>query len=100
MKQMVKYMNGQIMSRMSRKKQTINAKNAIILIKKGNKKMGEIALTNTINVSLSGTPSGLGEFSTNTILLASNETPLNAEPYIWAVNAQDIINAYGSNSET
>ena len=62
--------------------------------------MGEIALTNTINVSLSGTPSGLGEFSTNTILLASNETPLNAEPYIWAVNAQDIINAYGSKSET
>lgn len=62
--------------------------------------MGEIALTNTINVSLSGTPSGLGEFSTNTILLASNETPLNADPYIWAVNAQDVINAYGTDSVT
>lgn len=62
--------------------------------------MGEIALTNTINVSLSGTPSGLGDFSTNTILLASNESPLNAEPYIWAVNAQDIINTYGTNSVT
>lgn len=62
--------------------------------------MGEIALTNTINVSLSSTPSGLGEFSTNTILLASNETPLNADPYIWAVNAQDVINAYGTDSVT
>lgn len=62
--------------------------------------MGEIALTNTINVSLSGTPSGLGEFSTNTILLASNEQPLNAEPYIWAVTPADIINAYGSDSVT
>ena len=62
--------------------------------------MGEIAVTNTINVSLSGSPQGLGEFSTNTVLLASNETPLNAEPYIWAVNSDDIVKAYGSDSET
>lgn len=62
--------------------------------------MGEIALTNTINVSLSGAPSGLGEFSTNTVLLATNETPLNAEPFIWAINSADIVNAYGSDSET
>ena len=62
--------------------------------------MGEIALTNTINVSLSSAPRGLGEFSTNTILLATNEAPLSAEPYIWAVNATDIINEYGSTSLT
>ena len=61
---------------------------------------GNIALGNTINVSLSGTPKGLGEFSTNSIVLLSNETPLSAEPFIWAVNAQDVINEYGSDSLT
>ena len=62
--------------------------------------MGEIALTNTINITLSGTPKGLGDFATNSILLATNETPLSSEPYIWAVSAQDIINEYGSDSKT
>jgi hypothetical protein len=61
---------------------------------------GNIALSNTINVSLSNTPSGLGDYNTNSIVLLSNETPLSAEPYIWAVNAQDVINEYGSNSLT
>lgn len=61
---------------------------------------GNIALSNTINVSLSGAPAGLGEYSTNSIVLLSNEQPLSAEPYIWAVNAQDVINEYGSNSLT
>ena len=61
---------------------------------------GQIALSNTINVTLSGTPVGLGEYSTNSIVLLSNEQPLSAEPYIWAVSAQDVINEYGSNSLT
>lgn len=61
---------------------------------------GQIALSNTINVTLGSTPSGLGEYSTNSIVLLSNETPLSAEPYIWAVSAQDVINEYGSNSLT
>jgi len=61
---------------------------------------GNIALSNTINVSVSATPAGLGEYSTNSIVLLSNEQPLSAEPYIWAVNAQDIVNEYGSNSVT
>jgi len=61
---------------------------------------GNIAFSNTINVSLSNTPSGLGDYNTNSIVLLSNETPLSAEPYIWAVNAQDVINEYGSNSLT
>lgn len=61
---------------------------------------GNIALSNTINVSLSNTPRGLGEYNTNSIVLLSNEQPLSAEPYIWAVNAQDVINEYGSNSLT
>ena len=61
---------------------------------------GNIALSNTINVSLSNTPKGLGDYNTNSIVLLSNETPLSAEPYIWAVNAQDVINEYGSNSLT
>ena len=61
---------------------------------------GNIALSNTINVSLSMTPAGLGDYSTNSIVLLSNEQPLSSEPYIWAVNAQDVINEYGSTSLT
>ena len=61
---------------------------------------GNIALSNTINISVSGTPAGLGEYSTNSIVLLSNEQPLSAEPYIWAVNAQDVVNEYGSDSLT
>ena len=62
--------------------------------------MGTIDLSNTINVSLSATPQGLRDFSTNTICIFSNEQPLSTEPYISAVNAQDIINEYGTNSLT
>ena len=61
---------------------------------------GNIALSNTINVSLSMTPTGLGDYSTNSIVLLSNEQPLSSEPYIWAVNAQDVINEYGASSLT
>ena len=61
---------------------------------------GNIALSNTINITIADTPSGLGEYNTNTICLFSNEQPLSVEPYIWAVNADDIINEYGANSMT
>lgn len=61
---------------------------------------GNIALSNTINVSISTTPAGLGEYNTNSIVLLTNEQPLSAEPYIWAVGAQDVIEEYGSNSLT
>ncbi len=61
---------------------------------------GNIALSNTISITLADTPSGLGEYNTNTICLFSNEQPLSVEPYIWAVNADDIINEYGANSLT
>lgn len=59
-----------------------------------------VPLSYTINVSVSTAPSGLGEFNTNTICLFTNEQPLSSEPYIWAVNAQDGINEYGTNSLT
>lgn len=62
--------------------------------------MGQIPLTNTVNVTVTGAPSGLGEYNTNSICLFTNEQPLSVEPYIWAVNAQDIINEYGSDSKT
>lgn len=62
--------------------------------------MGQIPLSNTVNITVTGAPSGLGEFSTNSICLFSNEQPLSVEPYIWAENAQDIINEYGSDSRT
>ena len=61
---------------------------------------GNIALANTINVSLSNAPKGLGDYNTNSIVLLSNEQPLSSNPYIWAINAQDVIAEYGSNSLT
>jgi hypothetical protein len=61
---------------------------------------GNIALSNTINITIADTPSGLGEFNTNTICLFSNEQPLSVEPYLWAVSAQDVINEYGADSLT
>lgn len=62
--------------------------------------VGQIALSNTINITLASAPAGLKEASTNSIVLLSNEQPLSSEPYIWAVNAQDVINEYGSDSLT
>ena len=61
---------------------------------------GQIALNNTINITLTSAPSGLKEASTNSVVLLSNEQPLSSEPYIWANNSQDVINEYGSNSLT
>lgn len=59
-----------------------------------------IPLSYTVNVSISGTPSGLGEFNTNTICVLTNEQPLSINPYIYCVNAQDAINEYGTGSKT
>jgi len=59
-----------------------------------------VPLSYTINVSVSTTPKGLGEYNTNTICLLTNEAPLSSNPYIWAVNAQDAINEYGTDSLT
>ena len=59
-----------------------------------------VPITYTIDVSVSTTPTGLGEYNTNSICLLTNEQPLSSGPYIWAVNAQDVINEYGSNSLT
>lgn len=59
-----------------------------------------VPLSYTINVSVSTTPSGLGEYNSNSICLLTNETPLSTQPYIWAVNAQDAINEYGTDSLT
>lgn len=62
--------------------------------------MADISITNTINVSITDAPSGLGNYSTNSIYLLTNETPLSVNPYIWATDAQTIINEYGTNSKT
>jgi hypothetical protein len=59
-----------------------------------------VPLTYTIDVSVSTAPTGLGEQNTNTVCLLTNEQPLSTEPFIWAVNAQDAINEYGTNSLT
>lgn len=61
---------------------------------------GQIALSNTINITLASAPSGLKEYSTNSVVLLSNEQPLSSEPYIWANSPQDVIDEYGSNSLT
>lgn len=59
-----------------------------------------VPLTYTIDVSVSTAPRGLGEYNVNSICLLTNEQPLTTNPYIWAVNAQDAINEYGTNSLT
>lgn len=59
-----------------------------------------VPLSYTIDVSVSTTPTGLGEQNTNTICLLTNEQPLSTEPFIWAVNARDAINEYGTDSLT
>lgn len=59
-----------------------------------------VPLSYTINVSIATAPAGLGEFNTNTVCLFTNEQPLSVEPCIWAVNAQDAINEYGTDSLT
>lgn len=59
-----------------------------------------VPLSYTINVSVSTTPKGLSEYNVNSICLLTNEQPLSTNPYIWAVNGQDAINEYGSNSLT
>lgn len=59
-----------------------------------------VPLSYTINVSVSTASQGLGEYNINTVCLFTNEQPLSTEPYIWAVNTQDAINEYGTNSLT
>lgn len=59
-----------------------------------------VPLSYTVNVNIATTPSGLGEVNTNTVCLFTNESPLSVNPYIWAVNAQDVINEYGTDSLT
>lgn len=59
-----------------------------------------VPLSYTINIGIATAPQGLGEFNTNTTCILTNEQPLSTNPYIWAVNAQDAINEYGTNSLT
>ena len=62
--------------------------------------MAQIALSNVINISLSALPQGLSKYRTNNIALFSNEATSSIEPYIAAVSAGEIEQAYGSNSLT
>ena len=62
--------------------------------------MAQIALSNVINISLSALPQGLTKYRTNNIALFSNEATSSVEPYIAAVSAADIEQAYGTNSLT
>lgn len=62
--------------------------------------MAQIALSNVINISLSALPQGLSKYRTNNIALFSNEATSSVDPYIAAVSAAEIEQAYGSNSLT
>lgn len=59
-----------------------------------------VPLSLTVNVSIAKTPTGLGEYNTNTVCLFTNEAPNSIENYLWAVNARDVENVYGTNSLT
>ena len=62
--------------------------------------MAQIALSNVINISLSALPQGLTKYKTNNIALFSNEPTSSVEPFIAAVAAADVEQAYGTNSLT
>lgn len=59
-----------------------------------------VPLSLTVNVSIAKTPTGLGEYNTNTVCLFTNETPNSIDNYLWAVNARDVEAVYGTNSLT
>lgn len=62
--------------------------------------MAQIALSNVINISLSALPQGLTKYRTNNIALFSNESTSSVDPYIAAVSAAEIEQAYGTDSIT
>lgn len=62
--------------------------------------MAEISYTNTVNITLTGTPRGLSAFNTNNICIFSNEVPDFADDYkIYASNTE-VANDWGSDSLT
>lgn len=62
--------------------------------------MAQIDLSNVINISLSALPQGLTKYKTNNIALFSNEATTSIDPYITAISADVVEQAYGSNSLT
>jgi len=62
--------------------------------------MAEISLTNTINVSLSATPSGLSEFVIANTGLFSTDTPSFADEYRVYTSPRDVATDFGSSSLT
>src|SRR5574344_1035732 len=62
--------------------------------------MAAISLTNTINVSLSATPSGLSEFVIANTGLFSTDTPSFADEYRVYTSPRDVATDFGSSSLT
>ena len=59
-----------------------------------------LPISNIINVTLQGTPSGLVERNVNSIALFTNETPDNLDDYGIYITPQQVIDDYGSTSVT
>lgn len=62
--------------------------------------MAEISYTNTVNVTLTGTPRGMSAFNTNNICLFSNEVANFADPYKVYVSSAAPAADFGSDSIT
>lgn len=62
--------------------------------------MSEIALTNTINVSLTATPQGLSDYNINSIGLFSNEEAAFSDEYRVYVGPRDVVTDFGTSSRT
>jgi len=60
----------------------------------------QIDLSNVINVSLLGVPSGLQEPNVNSLALFTNEIPSNVDDFRIYLNSSDVGVDYGTNSET
>ena len=62
--------------------------------------MAEISYTNTVNVTLVGTPRGMAAFNTNNICLFTNEVANFADAYKVYVSSASVANDFGSDSLT
>lgn len=60
----------------------------------------QLDISNIINVSLQGVPSGLEEPNINSLALFTNETPSNVDPYKIYTNSREVGTDYGTSSQT
>lgn len=65
--------------------------------------MANLSISNVINIQVSATPSGLGEFNTGNLAIFTHETPgadFGSDPYKVYLTASEVAKDFGSNAIT